>query len=221
MTRAVRTPSRIDLNLYVPGVPPYTIAGGHEFVSEKLVAFETGYRTQMSEDLLVDLTLFYNLYDDVRSVEPGPPSTIQNGLEAATYGGELVLSTQLAHWWGIKGGYSHLQKMISLKPWSMDISGGMGEGNDHKHRVVVQSSMDVLSLEIDLFFRYVDKLPNTTAFIPSYSTFDCRLGWNPTQNIEISVLVQNIFLENHVEFGSPTGREQIGREVFGKISVSL
>jgi iron complex outermembrane receptor protein len=221
VSRALRTPSRLDQNLYAPGVPPYVLVGNPDFIPEKLVAFETGYRNQISRNLLVDLALFYNLYDDVRSVEPGPPLIVMNGLEATTYGGELVLATQITDWWGMKAGYSHLQKFITLKPWSMDTNGGMGEGNDHKHRVVVQSSMDVLTAEVDLFYRFVDNLPNTNAPVPSYSTFDCRLGWHATRNLELSVLFQNIFLPEHVEFGNPTNRKTIGREIFGKISLTI
>ena len=103
----------------------------------------------------------------------------------------------------------------------MDVNGGMGEGNDHKHRVVIESSMDVMNWEVDVFFRYVDALPNSNAFVPSYSTLDCRLGWNPTQNLAFSVLVQNIFLPEHVEFGAPANRRDIRREVFGRLSISF
>ena len=46
ISRAVRTPSRIDRRLYVPGNPPYAIVGGPDFESEKLLAYELGYRLQ-------------------------------------------------------------------------------------------------------------------------------------------------------------------------------
>jgi iron complex outermembrane receptor protein len=221
VTRAVRTPSRLDRNLYSPGAPPYLLAGGPDFISEKLIAIEAGYRNKSSQNVILDISLFYNLYDDIRSVEPGPPYTIKNGLEAKTFGGELALTTQIRSWWRVKTGYSHLEKFISLKPWSMDVNGGLGEGDDHKHRVVIESSMDFMKWELDLFFRYVDKLPNSNAFVPSYSTLDSRLGWNPTQILSFSVLVQNIFLPEHVEFGPPANRKEIGREVFGRVSVSF
>ncbi len=42
VTNAARTPSRIDRNLYIPGTPPYLLAGGPDFTSEKVIAFETG-----------------------------------------------------------------------------------------------------------------------------------------------------------------------------------
>ncbi len=218
VSRAVRTPSRIDRNLYLPGGPQDSLAGGPDFVSEKLVAIEGGYRNQLSKRVSLDFALFCNFYDDVRSVEPGPPYTIKNGLEARTYGGELVLNTQLASWWNVKTGYSHLQKFISLKSWSKDANGGSGEGNDHKHRLLVQSSLVIMKWEFDTFFRFVDELPRP--YVPAYAKMDIRIGWNPTKNIAASILVQNIFSSGHVEFGAANRRE-IGREAFGKISISF
>src|SRR5213593_5305657 len=46
VSRALRTPSRIDRELFAPGQPPYFLAGGPDFHSEKLLAYELGYRQQ-------------------------------------------------------------------------------------------------------------------------------------------------------------------------------
>ncbi len=155
-------------------------------------------------------------------MEPGPPYVIKNGLEAKTYGAELTLDAQITPWWKVRTGYSHLQKFITLKSWSMDANGGLAEGNDPKHQVILQSSMDVMkNWEADLMFRFVDRLPNPDAFVPSYSTLDCRIGWNPARAFQCSVLFKNIFLPEHVEFGAPANRREIGREVYGRISLSL
>src|SRR5258708_21888259 len=49
--RSVRTPSRIDLDLFSPADPPYRISGSKNVVSEKLVAYEVGYRVQVDPRL--------------------------------------------------------------------------------------------------------------------------------------------------------------------------
>src|SRR6266436_4982228 len=49
ISRAVRTPSRIDRELFVPGRQPFLLAGGPGFLSENLSAYELGYRTQAAE----------------------------------------------------------------------------------------------------------------------------------------------------------------------------
>src|SRR5205814_2664516 len=42
VSRAVRAPSRIDRDFYVPATPPFLLAGGPAFDSEALIAYELG-----------------------------------------------------------------------------------------------------------------------------------------------------------------------------------
>src|SRR3989441_12655688 len=45
VSRAVRTPSRLDRDFFLPANPPFPpLNGGPDFKSEKLIAFEIGYR---------------------------------------------------------------------------------------------------------------------------------------------------------------------------------
>src|SRR5688572_17705300 len=46
ISRALRTPSRIDRETFAPTLPPFAIAGGPNFESEKLLAYELGYRAE-------------------------------------------------------------------------------------------------------------------------------------------------------------------------------
>ena len=116
----------------------------------------------------------------------------------------------------------HFQKTITAKSWSNDANKGLGEGNDPRHRIFAQSLMNVgEDWEIDLWARYIDALPNANAPVPAYTAVDARIGKKITDNIAVSLLLQNITEPWHPEFGSPLTRYQIGREVFGKLSVSL
>ncbi|MEX2117425.1 MAG: TonB-dependent receptor [Bacteroidota bacterium] len=223
VSRAVRTPSRIDRDLFAPGNPPYFfLQGGPGFKSEKLVAYEGGYRWQALRALFFDFALFYNQYNDLRSFEPGPPPVLKNGLKGTAYGAELVINTEMAPWWRVRAGYMHLQKKISLKSWSRDVNNGTGEGNDSKHRLNIYSFIDLTDdWELDGSFRFVDRLPNANAAVTSYSALDIRLGWNPTSWISLSLLVQNILESGHSEFGAPSTRKEFGREIYGSARVSL
>ena len=72
-------------------------APGDTFVSEKLIAFEAGYRGQPTSRTSLSVSIFYNLYDDIRTTEfTGNPLPIQlsNGLEGHSYGIEAWSSTQ-------------------------------------------------------------------------------------------------------------------------------
>src|SRR2546421_5354431 len=46
VSRALRSPSRIDRELFAPAQPPYFLAGGPGFHSEEELAYELGYRHQ-------------------------------------------------------------------------------------------------------------------------------------------------------------------------------
>ena len=86
VSRAVRTPSRIDRQLeFLPLLAP-----GTGFVSEKLVAFEAGYRGQPTARTTLSVSVFFNLYDDLRTAEfqpgGGPPIQLMNGIEATLTG---------------------------------------------------------------------------------------------------------------------------------------
>src|SRR3546814_3165851 len=65
--RSVRTPSRIDRQLTYP-----SLVEGGTFDSEKLIAIEAGYRGQQLRDTTLSISLFYNLYDGLRSTELDP-----------------------------------------------------------------------------------------------------------------------------------------------------
>ena len=80
VSRAVRTPSRIDRELVNPGV---ITPGGFE--SEYLLAYELGYRTQPTPNSSLSVNLYYHDYEDIRTVNLTPPGVLParfgNGLE--------------------------------------------------------------------------------------------------------------------------------------------
>lgn len=223
ISRAVRTPSRIDQDFFVPGNPPFGLAGGPKFVSEELLAYELGYRVQPLKQLSASVAAFYNDYDNLRSLEPGPPVTIANGLTGEAYGAELAANYQLTSWWRWQAGYTYLQKYIRLKPGSMDFNQARGEGSDPEQQFSVRSSMDLPgNVTLDGTLRYVDILHNIAngvrGAVPSYVELDVRLSWTPVKNLELSVVGQNLLDRQHPEFGFPTSRHEIERGVFGKVT---
>src|SRR3989440_2328702 len=94
VSRALRTPSRIDRELFVR-VPPATfLAGGPGFDSEEELAYELGYRHQRGA-LALSVATFYSRYHGLRSVQqlhPPAPDTlvIANGQDGESYGAELA-----------------------------------------------------------------------------------------------------------------------------------
>jgi iron complex outermembrane recepter protein len=229
VSRAVRTPSRAEEDVILntalppgalfPGSPAgvSTIYGNQNFESEKLTAYELGYRVEPLRTLALDMALFYNVYDDLRSQElgfsptqapaapPPPPSLViplnlQNGLEGSTYGGELAATWQLTDWWRLQPSYSLLKMHMRTKGTSTDVSSvRSAEGSSPQQQFSLRSSMDLPhQLSFDWTLRFVDELPALA--IHSYFALDVRVGWKPTRSLELAIVGQNLLNSRHAEF---------------------
>jgi len=51
VSRAVRTPSRIDHDIAEPAAPPHILVGGDNFDAETLIAYEAGYRASLGSQV--------------------------------------------------------------------------------------------------------------------------------------------------------------------------
>ncbi|MEO8173685.1 MAG: TonB-dependent receptor [Sediminibacterium sp.] len=227
VSRAVRTPSRTDRDFYLfltPALP--FISGTDSFKSESMFAYELGWRMQPLNNLSISLSTFYNEYDDLRSVEPGPlpfriPVTFGNGVKGKTYGVELSAAQQVTSWWNLRGGYTFLNKELKVKAGSKDLNGGSAESNDPRHQFVIQSSMDLPGhIEFGTVIRYIDKLPKPR--VSGYIGMDVRVAWKLNDIVELSLVGQNLLDNRHPEFipSSPSPRE-IQRSIYGKIICRL
>ena len=223
VSRAVRTPARIDRDFFLYLAPNFAfISGNNGFVSENMLAYELGWRLQPWENLSFSLATFYNVYDNIRSVEPGPPPfnlpiTFGNGVKGKTYGVELSATYQLTSWWNLRGGYTFLKKDLSVKSGSKDMNKGSAESNDPQHQFLIQSAVDISGrVQLGTVIRYVDKLPKPR--VRSYMGLDLRAAWNLSKTIELSIVGQDLLDNRHLEFipSSPAPRE-MERNVYGKI----
>ena len=201
VSRAVRTPARFDRDLFNPGI----FAGGPNFVSEELTAYELGYRSQVTDRLWLSLSSFYNVYDNLRTVEATSifvfPLEVRNGMRGDTYGLEAWGSYALTDWWRLNGGFSLLRKDLELGPGSTDVFGVGFAGNDPEAQASLRSLMDLgARTQFDLTLRYVDDLPEPR--VPSYLTADARIGYRVNDHLELSVAGYNL-LDDHVEFINP------------------
>lgn len=233
VSRAVRTPSRVDRDLSepAPSFPPVILKGATDFVSETLVAYELGYRAQLSSGLTASVSAFYNQYDDLRSTSITPvtliPLFFQNNLEGHTYGVELSINYQALPWWRLHGGYDPIRENIRVRRGQFDLSKGRNETADPHQRFSLRSSMDLPNrMELDAALRWVDTrdINNgpTIGTVPSYLEMDLRLSWRPSERLELSVVGQNLLHSHHPEYGFPQPtRIEIQRNVYGKLSWSF
>ena len=212
-SRAVRTPSMVEsqhgrlLELpAMPGTPTWpTLWANPDLRSEELLAYELGYRAQPSDAFSWDLALFYNVYDRLRTFDfvNDPlidPLTfrISNNMAGETYGAEFAWTWKVTPCWRLSGNYTYLQMQLHAGAGAGPTSEN-AEGENAHNKVFLQSSWDLnYDLEFDVIARYVDSLP--ALGIPHYISLDLRLGWRPYENLELSLVGQNLLQPHHPEF---------------------
>jgi iron complex outermembrane receptor protein len=242
VSRAVRTPSRgesdvtLIQNATATNPPPTSLAvipvGNSDFDSEKLIAYEAGYRTQPTDVLSLDLAAFYNDYDDLRTSRVDSSfdmalfqtvinSTAENKMKGEAYGAELAAHWHPSKWINLKAAYSYLEIQLHLQQdGTQSATAEDSEGDSPHHQVSVRAAMDIREdLECDLWFRYIDSLPNKN--IDHYTTLDARLAWRPLKNLEVAVVGQNLLDDQHPEFPADyleTEATEVERSVYGKIT---
>lgn len=221
ISRALRTPSRIDTELFIPAQPPFLLAGGPNFKSERSVGYELGYRSHLHDRVSLSASTFYNDYTNLRSLEqvnpPRPfPLVIGNGLEGESYGVEMTADYNLTNWWRLGGGFTEMRIRLRPRPTSTDRTNGSGESHDPNRHLVVRSLLQPVSgLQIDSAFRFVGEIANQQ--LHGYAELDLRVAWQPNRSLEFSIAGQNLLHNRHAEFGSPTSRHEIPRSVYGKV----
>lgn len=239
VTRAVRTPSRVeeDLQLTALAVPNpltfYRIVGDRGFSSENLIGYEAGYRSLVKPKLYVDIAAFYNNYDHLLSVEPGTPFSenspapshtvvplfFRNGLLGKTSGFEIAPDWTPISWWRLRGSYSYLYMDLQKHSGSLDTTTASStQGSSPHHQIVIESSVDLPKrLEFDQTLRYVSALPAQR--VGAYETADVRFSWRAFRSAEFSVVGQNLFQPHHPESaGDPGPLVGVERAVYGKIT---
>jgi iron complex outermembrane receptor protein len=218
-SRAVRTPSRLDKDIFFPQTPPFIVAGGPDFESEVAKVLELGYRGQPAQVLSWSVTLFYHDWDDLRSGTPLPiPTYLVNNIEGYAYGVETWANWQAARYWRLSGGLTNLQKRLVFKPGASDTAGTRNDTlhNDPELQWTLRSSIDLpRGAELDVGVRRVSSLPHPE--VPGYVAVDARLGWSPAPGMELSLTGRNLLDEHHAEFGEEAARSELERSAYFKV----
>lgn len=243
ISKAVRIPSLMerDSQFYWLG---YTrsdgyyyvtkIYGNKNFQSEDLMAYEAGYRIQPSEKTSIDLTAYYNVYNNYRSFEIGTPQimtspffyilvplTIDNKANVNVYGWELSAKVNPNENWQLSAGYTYCR--MNMIP-DADCTDTLSLSNDayYPHsQFQFRSSMDLKNnIELDIEHYLSSKFNDEYYYLPGWSRTDVRLGWKKSNTTEISLGVQNLFKSRHKEAYGTTYEvaSYIGRNVYGQLS---
>ncbi len=238
VTRAVRTPSRLDRDFHLKGFLLATplvyleIEGNPDFDSERLIGYEAGYRSLITRRLRIDVSAYHNQYNSLSSLSsagmsfqssPVPYTQLAfqyaNGVKGTTDGFELAPEWDPVSWLEFKGSYAHLQMNLQNEQGSADISAIANyEGGSAHHRVIVQSHIKLpANLELDQTYRYVSALPAQA--VPAYTTASGRIGWRFAEGLGVSFVGENLLQPHHFEFGHNTQQTVgIARSIYAKVT---
>jgi len=215
VSRAVRTPVRIDEDLVIRINEVTIFEANDDFRTETALAGELGVRHRPADALTFDLSTFAYRYDHLRSTEPAgtarTPLTFKNGLDARSYGAEVTVRYQPLPRLSFKGSYRFLDLDFSRDPGSLDTSDGSAEGNDAKHVSILGAHATLPgNLELDAFLRHASALPKPA--VEGYTTLDARFGWWASKRLEISLRGRNLLDRQHPEFVTTNSlNEQVRR----------
>ena len=222
VSRAVRTPSRIDSDLrlvaQVFDAPPITrieALGSDTLEAETLIAYEAGYRVVPHERISLDVSLYYHDYSRLRSLAPGAPAlegsvvvvpfTVGNDAHARSYGGTASATVRASPWWRVRASYTYLNMTAGLED---DVLPGtiadVNPGLNPSHQAGLWSAFDLPgNLELDVMGRYVSELDGSQAAgdeVDEYVQADARLGLALTQSFRVALIGRNLLSRRRIEF---------------------
>ena len=206
-SQAIRAPTPFDADVqeFVGG--QLFVLGDPDFKPEKVTAYELGFRGNPDAALSLSASVFYNEYDDLRTIEVTPavflPLRWGNLMEGSAYGFEAWADIQLTPWWRISPGVRTLHKNLEFSAGASEITGVRQAGNDPTSRYYMKSSMDLRRFSIDVMVRNVSDLPDPA--LPEYSELNARVGWHASEKLEVAIKGFNLLNETHLEFPEPVG----------------
>ncbi|MBX3324283.1 MAG: TonB-dependent receptor [Nitrospira sp.] len=223
ITRSARLPTRLErdgLQRLTGGAGGFEeLRGTPQLRSEDLIGYELGYRSQWTSSLSADIALSYTTERykaDEAELAPGIEARASKG-KMHGYAAEIAMNWQLRDWWRIRPAFTYLYAHGHSEA---------GEGHDDESGEIPRYQLSFRSLinlsktlEFDSTFRFVDQLAGVQ--VPSYTNLDLRLGWKPTESIELSLVGHNLLAQQHLEYMPQllnTQPVQIQRGMYGKVT---
>jgi iron complex outermembrane recepter protein len=228
VSRALSTPSSTDTaseltvdGFVPPGGPPVLIriVGNPAFQNEREIAYEAGYRSQLSESLSLDFAGYFNSYHDLQTTEPEPPFfettpppphivmplEYENLMHGETHGVETFATWRVTDRWTLTPAYAFEDVQMQLDPTSQDTATvGAVEGSSPRQWARVDSHLVLPQrLSWDASANFVGRLSNPS--VASYTRVDTQLTWNMKEHFSASLVGQNLLRNEHVEFLNEMG----------------
>jgi iron complex outermembrane receptor protein len=191
--------------------------GNTDMDAERVLVWELGHRFSPSSSFSLDTAFFATWSDNLFSVGLDPSKgslhmsptphfqmtgKAENEMRGQTHGLEVSANWRPFSWWRLHAWYAYLEEDYHYTGDGLNPFKGVYGKMSPRHQVYFRSSMDLpYNTELDVMTRYVSELPGLN--IPDYATVDARLGWKPTENMEIALVGKNLLSPRHEELMSP------------------
>jgi iron complex outermembrane recepter protein len=201
---AVRSPTPLDVDVIEKVGSTIFLTGNPDFQTEKVRAYEVGYRSQATDWVSVSASAYYNVYQDLRTIEPNSATTFLplrwgNQMAGHTYGLEAWADFQVTSWWRLSPGFRSFHERLHFDPGASQLLGLSQAGDDPATSASLKSSMTFAhAVSLDADFRHVAALPNPA--VPGYYDLSLRLGWQASKACELSISGYNLLHPRHQEY---------------------
>ena len=230
VSRTIRTPSRTEHNGEVNAaamkspISPYPIVrrltNNDDITAERARSYELGFRTQVKNNVFVDISSFYTKYKDMTGgisigspfTETVPPTYIvlpmqlTSAAEVDSYGVEISCTWAVTDWWKLTSALTWFD-MHRDATGTIDPRAGFSEGQQAEYQTSLLSYMDLPgNFELNGAYYYKDAYSFVYEYfstdIDSYHQLDLNLVWSPTENLRVTVGGRNLLDSQHLEFYS-------------------
>jgi iron complex outermembrane recepter protein len=221
VSRSVRSPTPADVNLRQFAGPTLILSGSSGFRPETLMAYEIGTRVQISSRASLSISAFYDVYDHLRSLDPGPqpsglPVTFGNLMSGDVIGVEVWGDVRLTNWWQLSAGFDLQHENIRFLPGSIANQGLALVANDPAHQASLHSAMDLgHDVTWDVYAREVGPLPHPQ--VPGYVELTTRIAWDITPSVQVSLSGLNLLHARHYEFIDVGVATEVPRSFFAQV----
>lgn len=216
VSHAVRTPARMERTgtitiAFIPtpfGTQHLTLDGSSGFDSEKMIAWESGYRYAPTSTFSFDAALFYNDYWDLMVTLPKDDFSgnyyFSNSMEGYSYGVELSSEWHPNEWLETELNYSYINMNMDRDGYEQKLI----EESAPTHQISLRVGFNILkTLQLNLWGRYTDEIKfaqfdesEASQSIDAYVGLDANLKWYPMENVEVTLVGQNLLDREHIEF---------------------
>ncbi len=248
ISRSIRTPSRLerdaDINVGSMAPPQHglmtfiRLQGNDNLGSETVYSYETGYRGKMSDTVFMDVSLYYNKYNDLIAGIPRGnifpevsggwarlvlPVQVEEARDAETYGAELSCSWNPIDWWRLTGGYTWFHFNTLDIGNSLEARQGFEEDENAHHLFSLVSYMDLPhNFEVNTSLYVVSALDRFD--IRGHARLDLNFSYHPTEKVTLAAGVKNLFDDSHQEFDNTMDgiqASEIPRALYAQLTMSF